>query len=641
MAGLVFACPVSEAGGPPGRASGQASGRTLGQTTGKQEPEKYVPGALYVKFADHAVSYVKSAERECPVSSLFPAKSARSRYGLKPVAYSMHLFRASTLDNVFRIEFDSVRKTAEFIEALRNDPRVVFVEQVPLQTIQVEPAGQDGKNPGDYFFGNIDSIHTSWNLEMVGYSEIYGRYQGKSEVKAAVVDNAVWGDHEDLQLLYDNLYDTFLGVAGSASPPSGVNQQAQGSAQMPSDAYGWSHGTHCAGVVGALTGNGTGIASVAGGITVMGVKTAETSSREMTRTLQGVVWAVENGAKVVSMSYGSDTYSSVEEEVYSSLARQGVVLVAAAGNDGKKDAPNYPAAYPGVISVGSLDSDGSRSSFSNYGDWVDVWAPGGSYVENGQLQERELIFSSTFCITQYLSDKEAFAGRYYDMMAGTSMATPLVASASALLLSYYPGLNGYSVQEILQASSKETGIYLPEAFAVAESAPGRMVRGLRADWNPATGICYLSWESPEEEGVLSYTFFRNGQAIEAGLTETRFQHALDDTAGFVGIRAVYEEGVSLTAYVPVSASATAGSEPSLRPARQEEGLQVRVDRAGGLLYVEGGEAFDRIAVFNLQGVQVAEFPGGSGPVDIGGLLPGLYVGRASKAGAVRAFKFAR
>lgn len=608
----------------------EAAGREI------QKEDGYMPGALYVKFADNTVRYMKSAKRDYPVAFLFPAKSSQTRFGLRPMAYSMHLFNTKTLDNVFRIDFDSLQKTDELIETLQKDPRVVFVEKVPLQTIQVNPVSKAVTGPDDYFFGNIDSIHTSWHLDMVGYSEIYGHYQGNPDLKVAVVDNAVWGDHEDLQLEYDNLFDAVLGVPGSATPPSWVRQDQQGSDFAPSEAYGWSHGTHCAGVVGALTDNGKGIASLAGGVTVMGVKVAEFSSREMTYTVKGLLWAVENGAKVVSMSYGGPSYSSVEEAVYSGIADQGVILMAAAGNDGKKDQLSYPGGYRGVISVGSLNSDGNRSDFSNYGSWVDLWAPGGFYVEKGEVRASEMILSTTYCVSQYFPDKESFKGKYYDVMCGTSMATPLAASAAALLVSYYPDLVGYEVQEVLQRSVRNNSIYMPNAFAFMEKARSTQVRNLAAEWNPETKICHICWDAPEQEGVVSYTVYHNGERMQEGLSRTDFGLPMEDTVGFVGVRAVYEDEVSLTDYVPVRISGTAGNSES-----EAVRIEVRVNRSQGNLVVEGGADFDRIEIFNVQGVKVREVKRTDAPIDIRDLVSGIYVGRALKGNGWQVFKFLR
>lgn len=588
-----------------------------------REQASYVPGALYVKFADGAVDFAKSAERECPVSRLFSSRSKAVRYGLKPMAYSMHVFDNDFLDNVFRIEFDSVSQTESFIRELEQDPRVVFVEKVPLHQLQWEGGkpGSEGNAPDDYFFGNIDNIPTSWHWDMIGFPETYGYYQGDKSVKVAVVDNAVWGNHEDLQLEPAHLYDAVMGIPGGANPPSWVVQDQQGSATAPSAAYGWSHGTHCAGVIGALTDNGLGVASPSSGVTVLGVRAADANERDMVRAVQGVLWAVDQGADIVSMSYGSSNYSSVEEEVYGELAEKGVILIAAAGNDGKEGS-NYPAAYPGVISVGALNSDASRASFSNYGADVDVWAPGGYFVENGEIRPDVQVFSTTYCISQYHADKEAFAGKHYDMMAGTSMATPVVSSVAALLLSVEPGLNGYQMAELLRAPQAGACVRIPDALQRLEAQPDLAVRNLQAYWMAETQGLELSWEAPEQAGVERYDVYRNGQRIGSS-EETSFQGTLADTSGFVGVKAVYASDSSLTEYVKLKLKAEGSS---LEPLASRK-ISVRMDPASGLLYLEENLVFDRVEIFAVDGRLARLVRGGGKAVDLSDLPRAVYVGR--------------
>lgn len=94
----------------------------------------------------------------------------------------------------------------------------------------------------------------------------------------------------------------------------------------------WSHGTHCAGLAGAVTGNGTDTASLASGITLRGVRTSATSGTSMDCGIEGVIWAAEHGANVISVSYSGTYKSFVEEEVYRGCVEKGIVMVAAAGS---------------------------------------------------------------------------------------------------------------------------------------------------------------------------------------------------------------------------------------------------------------------------------------------------------------------
>lgn len=131
--------------------------------------------------------------------------------------------------------------------------------------------------------------------------------------------------------------------------------------------------------------------------------------------VEGINWAVQNGAEVINLSLGGPAKSTILETAVNNAWNSGVVVVAAAGNDGKPTV-NYPAGYPRVIAVGATDRNDARARYSNFGRFVDVSAPGG----NGINPPGNNILST------YLDDDYAYA-------AGTSMASPHVAGLAGLL----------------------------------------------------------------------------------------------------------------------------------------------------------------------------------------------------------------
>ena len=175
-----------------------------------------------------------------------------------------------------------------------------------------------------------------------------------------------------------------------------------------------SHATGVAGLVGADTDNGVGIAAVGWQTRVLAVAVLdECGVGSASEVSAGIRYAADHGARIINLSLAGGTNPVLAEAVRYAQSR-GVLIVAAAGNAGKSD-PVYPAAYDGVLAVGSTDPDGERlSPFSNRGPWVDLVAPGESIV-------------STATVT----------GGYasYD---GTSFASPLVAGAAALVLATHP-----------------------------------------------------------------------------------------------------------------------------------------------------------------------------------------------------------
>jgi subtilisin family serine protease len=168
------------------------------------------------------------------------------------------------------------------------------------------------------------------------------------------------------------------------------------------------HGTHVAGIV----------HQVAPQARIMPVRVLDDDgSGTLWSVSEGMYWASDHGAQVLSLSLGTHGSAEVLREAVQVVSDRGVLVVAAAGNDGR-DRKMYPAAAPAALAVGSVGAGDIVSSFSNFGRWIDVMAPG----EN---------IHSTY----------AYPADSYAMNSGTSMATPWVAGEAALILARRPGLN--------------------------------------------------------------------------------------------------------------------------------------------------------------------------------------------------------
>lgn len=278
-----------------------------------------------------------------------------------------------------------------------EDPAVMFAEAD--QPVSVDLVPNDALYAGQWGLPAV-SAPTGWDVTT-----------GSSSVTVAVLDTGVDASHPDL--------------ARRLAPGTDlVNRDSD-----PTDDNG--HGTLVAGIVGADSNNGIGVAGMDWNARLMPVKVLDASgSGYMSTVAEGVVWAADHGAKVINMSLSGATGTSTLQSACAYAYQKGVVLVAAAGNDGT-DAPRYPAAYDSVISVGSLSGD-TRSSYSNYGATLELMAPGG------------LIYTTQ-------------KGGSYVRASGTSMAAPFVAGLAALVCSADPTAAPDRVRQVLAATATDLG----------------------------------------------------------------------------------------------------------------------------------------------------------------------------------------
>jgi len=215
----------------------------------------------------------------------------------------------------------------------------------------------------------------------------------------------------------------------------------------PMDNFG--HGTHCAGIASAVTDNGYGIAGIAGGCRIMPIRIGSANTLRLSAMIQGIKFAVDNGARVLSMSYGGPR-SSLKDRMFNYAESHNVVLVAAAGNSNWNcKTLSSPAEYHTVIAVAATDANDARAYFTNYGSWVDVAAPGIGILS---LRAHGTDMYEYYQPTQsFIPPYDSNATLCY--ASGTSMSCPIVAGVVGLVLSKQPSLTPAQVRTIIRSST--------------------------------------------------------------------------------------------------------------------------------------------------------------------------------------------
>lgn len=259
-----------------------------------------------------------------------------------------------------------------------------------------------------------------YGLALVKAPQAWEVTPGDRRTLLAIVDSGIDLTHPDLRLQVAGSYN-----AVTKSPEV-------------SDRKG--HGTHTAGIALASAGNAEGGAGVAPGCGLLAVQISSQGPGKAGRSsdvlaAEGIVWAVDHGARVVSMSFGFYRRSRILEDALQYALDRDVVLVASAGNNNVRNdpeaAPHLPSTYPGVIEVAAVDRDARKAEFSNFGRTVSLTAPG---VE---------VLSSV--------------PGGYQTKSGTSMAAPHVAGVAALVRSRFPELDRASVKAHLERTAVDLG----------------------------------------------------------------------------------------------------------------------------------------------------------------------------------------
>lgn len=270
---------------------------------------------------------------------------------------------------------------------------------------------------------NDPDYEKQWNFQQIKVEEAWAKGANGKGVTVAVIDTGVSQGPDLAQTEFVPGYD-FVNDRVDATDDNG-------------------HGTHVAGTIAQSTNNEYGVAGVAYGAKIMPLKVlSRFGSGTIADIAEAIRFAADNGADVINMSLGGGGDSKLMREAIDYAHSRGVVIVAAAGNESRAQA-SYPAFYPHVIAVSAIGPDETKTTYSNYGDGVDIAAPGGETRQdplNGILQET---------INPRTPDQFEFKA-----FQGTSMAAPHVAGVAALVKAQNRNLSPDEVWAVLQKSAR-------------------------------------------------------------------------------------------------------------------------------------------------------------------------------------------
>ncbi len=274
-----------------------------------------------------------------------------------------------------------------------------------------------------------------WALDRVNFEGAWLTTNGTGET-VAVVDTGVQQSHVDLSGQVQNGQYFLHDPNGNAlEGPGGTTDDN-------------SHGTHVAGIIAAVADNNPaplGIAGAAPGVQILPVKVLDSTGSGWTSDVaNGITWAAQNGANVINLSLGGPGFLVAEQTAIQNARNGGVVVVAAAGNEGQNgNTVSYPGNFPEVIAVGATTSSNAVAYYSTSCPYVDLAAPGGEPSGNSSI--------SVLSTVPGANDDD------YGLKAGTSMATPHVAAAAALVQKAHPTFTPVQVCTQLIRTASDLG----------------------------------------------------------------------------------------------------------------------------------------------------------------------------------------
>ncbi|MBK7702860.1 MAG: S8 family serine peptidase [bacterium] len=413
----------------------------------------YIPGRMLLEFAaDYRPAVAKSARGVAVDDPALQALADELRVSALEPLYPAVRFAAKAgapdLSRHWVAEFDPSADLDAAAAAFAAVPGVRKAVKDELRRMDIAIPNDPGLS-GQWYLRN-----TSYGGKDVRWLGGWQEAQGDSNVIVAVIDSGVDWHHPDLGgphpdkvngALFTN-WTEYYGNPGSDDDHNGRTDDIRGWDFVSGAANVWpgedatiadnnpmdfgGHGTGCAGNVAPLTGNGVGISGTAGGCKILAIRagylnSAGTGLVGMSWASQGIIYATDMGARVINCSWGS---SSILETAVDYAQLNGVIIVAAAGND-NHEVPEFLGTADGVLSVAATGPGDEKASFSSYGTWVELSAPGAG------------IYTTWY--------DHVTASSTYASVDGTSFASPITCGSIALLWSAHPAYTREQIIDLL------------------------------------------------------------------------------------------------------------------------------------------------------------------------------------------------